>query len=368
MQLLSTLLLLLMFLPLLASLAFMPYLTREIVSFGVSVSEEQYHSETLRRLRRQFAAVSGVIYAALLLICVFSLMNKDGNAQGAIFGAYIGITVVLSMAINLSFYFRMKKLRPSLPSAPAQKAVLAVDTGFRRQKLALSGKWFLIHAAIIAVSVVLVLANYRSIPDPVAMKFDFEGQVLSSAAKSYRVVLFPNMMQAIMCLLFWFVNWSIRNSKQQLQAGDPERSIRQNAAFRRRWSVFTLLSSLALVLMFSFMQANMVRPLDTDIVMLVSLIVPVFIVLFAIVLSFMTGQGGSRIGRRDSAQPSGTASVQDDRHWKLGAVYFNPQDPTIFLEKRAGIGWTLNLANPLTWLILFGIVAVIVLSGVLAAG
>lgn len=59
MMFLSTLLLLLMFVPLVASLAFMPYLTRETVSFGVSVSPEQYWSEPIRRLRRQYAAVSG---------------------------------------------------------------------------------------------------------------------------------------------------------------------------------------------------------------------------------------------------------------------------------------------------------------------
>ncbi|GJM76171.1 hypothetical protein HMSSN036_83870 [Paenibacillus macerans] len=78
-----------------------------------------------------------------------------------------------------------------------------------------------------------------------------------------------------MTLLFWFVNWSIQKSKQQIHAGNPEQSVRQNAAFRRRWSLFTILSSLALVFMFSFIQVNMIHPLDTNIVTLVSLIVPV---------------------------------------------------------------------------------------------
>lgn len=359
---LSMFLLLLMFVPLLASLAFMPYLTRETVSFGVSVSEEQYWSEPIRRLRRQYAVISGAIYSLLLIACLFSLWNKDDNAQGAWFGVYVGLTIVFSTALYLVFYFRMKKMRPTLPAASSAPALLAVDTGFRRQKLALSGKWFLLHVVIIAASVGLALSQYANIPDPVATKFDFSGHVVSSAAKSYRVVLFPNVMQVIMTALFWFVNWSIQHSKQQLQASDPERSLRQNAAFRRRWSVFTLASSLAMVLMFSFVQANIIRPMDQNIITVVSMAVPVFIVLFALVLSFTTGQGGSRIGRGPTPVGTSSAPIQDDRYWKLGSIYFNPQDPSLFVEKRTGIGWTMNFANPLSWITLLGILVVIAWS------
>jgi len=367
MMFLSTLLLLLMFVPLVASLAFMPYLTRETVSFGVSVSPEQYWSEPIRRLRRQYAAVSGGIYSLLLIACLLSVWNKDGNAQGVWFSVYIGLTIIFSTALYLVFYFRMKKIRPALPVASSAPTLLAVDTGFRRQKLALSGKWFLIHAGIIAASVALVLSQYAAIPDPVAMKFDFSGEVVRSATKSYRVVLFPNVMQVIMTILFGFVNWSIQHSKQQLQAADPERSLRQNVAFRRRWSVFTLASSLALILMFSFMQVNLIRPMDKNIITLVSMAFPVSIVLFALVLSFTTGQGGSRIGRGTAAATgTSTAPVPDDRYWKLGSIYFNPQDPSLFVEKRSGIGWTMNFANPLSWITLLGILAVIGWSAWLA--
>jgi uncharacterized membrane protein len=40
----------------------------------------------------------------------------------------------------------------------------------------------------------------------------------------------------------------------------------------------------------------------------------------------------------------------DDQHWKLGQFYYNKNDPALFLEKRFGIGWTVNLARPLAWI------------------
>ncbi|MFQ5719272.1 MAG: DUF1648 domain-containing protein [Acidobacteriota bacterium] len=45
-----------------------------------------------------------------------------------------------------------------------------------------------------------------------------------------------------------------------------------------------------------------------------------------------------------------------DRHWKLGLIYYNPGDPAVFLEKRFGLGYTLNFARPAAWLLLMGAV------------
>lgn len=117
MQWMSALMLILMFVPLLASLAFMPYLTRETVSFGVSVSEEQYRSEPLRRMRKQYAVLSCAIYTALLLFCIAGMLSVEGNGQGGVFAIFVTVTIVVSILLNISFYFRMKKsVRRFLPS------------------------------------------------------------------------------------------------------------------------------------------------------------------------------------------------------------------------------------------------------------
>lgn len=362
MQLLSVIVLILMVVPVSISLAFMPHLSRETVSFGVTVSEENFRSEPLRRMRKSYTTISLIIYTILFAVGLFGLINTEGNAQGFIFGGLVVAMILVSTILNLVFHSRMKKLKETLPSAPAKTAKLAFDTGFRRNKLIMSFGWFLIHAAIIVVSTVAVLMNYDKISDPVAMKFDFQGNIVNTADKSYWIVLFPNIMQVLITLLFMFVNWSIKSSKQQLHAGDPERSIRQNTLFRRRWSMFTVLSGIAMVLLFSFIQINMFNPFDTEIIFLVSLIIPALIVLFAIVLSFTTGQGGSRIGRTE--QGSQAQPVNDDAHWKLGSIYYNPQDPSIFVEKRVGVGWTLNFAHPAGWMTLLGILAAIVITAI----
>ena len=50
-------------------------------------------------------------------------------------------------------------------------------------------------------------------------------------------------------------------------------------------------------------------------------------------------------GSADHAPGDGTP----DSCWKLGLFYYNPGDSALFVEKRIGIGYTLNFARPVAW-------------------
>jgi len=54
----------------------------------------------------------------------------------------------------------------------------------------------------------------------------------------------------------------------------------------------------------------------------------------------------------------------DPNNIKLGIFYFCPQDSRIIVPKRIpAMGWTLNFANPYSWLIIMGIIAFAILLG-----
>ena len=42
----------------------------------------------------------------------------------------------------------------------------------------------------------------------------------------------------------------------------------------------------------------------------------------------------------------------DDRYWKAGVFYYAPDDPALWVEKRFGMGYTLNMARAKAWVIL----------------
>ena len=62
-------------------------------------------------------------------------------------------------------------------------------------------------------------------------------------------------------------------------------------------------------------------------------------------------------------QPTSEIFRDDDRYWYSGFFYNNPDDPALFVEKRYGLGWTLNFGHPQARLVLIvSLVSVLVLS------
>jgi uncharacterized membrane protein len=80
------------------------------------------------------------------------------------------------------------------------------------------------------------------------------------------------------------------------------------------------------------------------------------------------GQGGMRAPGSSQAGvlSEGGRPVGDrtqDRYWKGGLLYFNSEDPAIFVEKRFGIGYTLNFARPASWIMLGAVLLVPLVIG-----
>jgi Family of unknown function (DUF5808) len=50
-----------------------------------------------------------------------------------------------------------------------------------------------------------------------------------------------------------------------------------------------------------------------------------------------------------------------DRYWKMGIFYFNREDSAVLVEKRFGLGYTLNFARPAAW-----VIVLLILMGPLA--
>jgi uncharacterized membrane protein len=67
---------------------------------------------------------------------------------------------------------------------------------------------------------------------------------------------------------------------------------------------------------------------------------------------------------RLSQEPGTESDGTPDRAWKLGQFYYNPDDPALLVEKRFGIGYTINFGNRASWWFL-GLLAVPILVLVL---
>jgi len=55
---------------------------------------------------------------------------------------------------------------------------------------------------------------------------------------------------------------------------------------------------------------------------------------------------------RQSAGPGAPVETTPDEAWRLGFIYYNPQDPALFVPKRYGLGYTFNFGRRLAWIVL----------------
>lgn len=101
--------------------------------------------------------------------------------------------------------------------------------------------------------------------------------------------------------------------------------------------------------------------------------------LIALVLVLLWHPQRSQRKANESAdrQPTSAVFRDDDRYWYGGFFYSNPDDPALFVEKRYGLGWTLNFGHPQARLVLivslllplvFGVILPVLISGAAPIG
>ncbi|MGC4378062.1 DUF5808 domain-containing protein [Fictibacillus sp. Mic-4] len=336
------------FLPIAVLIIFIPYLTRKTESFGVSIPEEVYQLRELAGLRKKYAYVTGLF--ALVISIVLLLIGA--RKQELLFPGMITLFLIGSFLIYYVFHLHMKKMKAEKKWDQSRPQKLVIDSKFRSQKLAVSSAWFLVPFMISLATLFMSMTFYKQIPEKMPLKYDFSGHVTSWGHKSYRTVLMLPAIQFYLTILFTYLNSTIVKAKQQINPADPETSIKQNLIFRWRWSFFNFVTGTVIVLLFFLIQLSFIVTINPIVLIIVPIVAVCGILLAAIILSFTTGQGGSRV-KISKGQENRSINREDDRHWKLGIFYFNPDDPAVWMEKRFGIGWTLNFARPLSWLILF---------------
>lgn len=75
---------------------------------------------------------------------------------------------------------------------------------------------------------------------------------------------------------------------------------------------------------------------------------------YAVAATVRVGQAGSRVPQPPE-RPTGLVHRDDDRYWLGGAVYIHRGDPALFVQRRFGVGWTVNLGHPVSWLVLIAL-------------
>jgi len=355
------------YLPFMIIIAFfgyiIPMLSRKNIIFGVKFPHSMQDSEDVLQIKKHFK-ISFPIFMIFFIIFsgIFLANTRDLNLGG--------LLIIIQALIMFIFYAYFNKKMKAIKSDPSKmpprtEAVVTVDTSFRNKNLTISSLWYILPLVIVLLNFGIVALNYHSIPQKIPMNYDFSGEVTNYASKTFFTSFLMPLLSLFFLVIFFFINLIIKYAKQNIDTAQPKKSSVQNRIFRYKWSKFTFLSGTALILslFLSSLSQLEIYPLPPYYVFFFVMFIIFIIVFSAIYLSLKLGQSGAKIRVNiEEEEEQKAEDYDDDKYWKSGIFYYNPDDPAIFVEKRIGVGWTMNFANPVAIIISIGLIAIIVIS------
>jgi uncharacterized membrane protein len=308
-----------------------PRLWRPEIPFGVSVPSEG--SEEVRRRALRFWTFSVALLTATAMVGIVLLARLKPEMWVA------KAVIVPYFALGVWFYTRARGML--LPFArPSAKVGVALRR--RRYRDYMNPWWEVIPAGLVVLGLGL------------------HAWLFAGSSKSPGVLVAVAFPGAFVYPLLLVMSVLMAHSKQSIGGGDPSVCLAADEAFRGVWIRWMYAFRLYFAVLIAAFPACIAladrspagagRALPLVLVGLVAGGVAVF---FAVgwIIGLRYGQGGWRWAvRQGLVDESQAAAVLDgdgmqDERWKLGAFYFNPSDPSILVETRFGVGWTVNLGS-----------------------
>ncbi len=305
-------------------LALEPWLTHENVLFGVAYSDLNLVRKTdARKLRRRYLIwfLSGAFVLSLIMIFLLIALEPLTDVLPIIWGLSYTILTIYSLTLIASFHQKSIQLINKLDSNNTKMGTtkLTVDLNVLTND-SVASPWLslIVFPLPIAALVFLNKINQQNF----RMLFSLFGLAF--------VIMFTFLLT--------------RRAPGTIR-GNPK--IQRNAILFRNRLVYFLLGIGVFVegtILFQLTNSDLFQRWNW-----VFFIIDILLIMGLIAFYI-------QYKRIQSIQGS---LFNDNQYWFLGFFYCNKQDPSVFVEKRIGIGFTLNLARPMSWLFLGSLVLII---------
>ena len=346
-----------------------PWLMPKTECFTVTVPHGARNEEPLRGLLRSYTCWMVAITALCVLAwpATLALGRIDVTTRSGEFVLTLLLFVttfapiIASFALMLSYRARVKAVKQERGWTAEHAAAAFVGTEDFPKPLSLA--WNLLYLPLIGGLAAFTFTHYDQFPSQIPMNIDLAGNVGSTVPKSPLTVLFPTFLVAFMGAIFTLVHWGTIHSKKPVDPAAPASSALAYATFARVQSILMVVGGLLISgLTAGLILASSLGAISMAYAAVITMVGTLLFVALVTIVSLVMGQSGARLFPDTT---STGMSRDDDEHWLLGTIYCNRDDPSIFVPKRFGIGWTSNIARWEAWALVAGIVALTALLLVL---
>ena len=354
-----------MYIIVLALQAFIPYIVRETIVFGVTVPEQNVKHPSLKRAKKHYTYIMFIVGAALLItmLITYWTIALSEAAQGLLLSCFLFAMLAVSMGLYWVNHQKVMKLKKNEQWGMNLKQVRAVDLTARNRDEMLPWPFFVAPMGITAFLIAFTLLNYELMPENIAVHWGPSGAADDWVEKTYfSAISLPVVMLMMQCMMWGIVD-SIKRSAIKLSVNHKEESLESQLKIRKFASWYLLLGSYGLTVLLTVLQLSNIYPVLAE----EKKLLPLFILFLVLILSgtliFAWKMRQWRLAYI-ADEITGITDVDEDRYWRGGLIYINRDDPSIFVEKRFGVGWTLNLGNPRGYIVIFLPLAILLLISI----
>lgn len=339
-----------------------PFLVKRSVVFGVTIPEQYLKEPQLKTYKKSYAFIVALISLLILAFYLgWILLNQPGEEKTVLIGTLIEFGIILvSMSLYFYYYGKTTQLKKAKKWTDNLKQVKITDLSIRSQDEMLPWYVYLLPMLITIGLIGYTALKFHILPDQIPTHWGANGKADAFTVKTPVSAVSLMLVLLLMQVMFLGIHFGTKNSGIKLSAAATDASRARQLTLRKYSSWFMFLITFLLTMMMSFFQLTTIHPaIFSDSAMFTVPLVFLIVILVGTIIFAI------KVGRADKQNFEETndkiTDLDEDSYWKGGIIYFNKNDPSIFVEKRFGIGWTLNFANPLGYLIVIGPLILILL-------
>ena len=322
--------------------------------FGVYINEIIIEEDLKVKITKDFKRKLNV--SLFLSIMVYLILKT-------IFDLNIGANIIICTTVYLTLFFfiltiEYKKVKYVKDTYLANlqlynndnkeqvpiRVIIKEDEILAKEKKRIIKKFKILFGICIIlslVSFVYVLLSYKNMPDTIITHWGAYGKPNGYSKKNILNVFFTSFIDISMVLLFAVIGIGSVAGNTYIDNKNLEVNRKKAVKYLNGIGYSFLTLTLSIQSITSTIPIFMVQEKDMPMWLTIgSCIIPIFIVVPVIYFYLMLS----------SIKPKSRniyTIENDDEKWIYGFIYYNKEDPKLMVEKRLGMGWSINMAHTL---------------------
>ncbi len=310
--------------------------------YGISLNSDYFDKEQFKALDKRFKIL---VTIGFIIFTIFTLVSIYG------FEAYIFSSIgpilafcLYQFAVYVYIHNNVKSLKKELAlnicDLDLEKTKVIFDTEFINEKNRIIKKFsllFVIPVIIVTLVGIYTLTQYNSMPDLIPSHWGPSGEADAFTDKSFVTVLTQVAMMVGLGFVIYISSVASLKSRAKLSVNDIEESKKVHLYYLNKFGITFFILNLATQVMFiAILLATANASSINTFILWPDIIIIILVAIYQTYLYY----------KSPSKSKNAVYSVDDDDSlWILGSIYNNPNDPSLFVQKRFGVGWTVNIGN-----------------------